>query len=240
MLLLKYSLPTEDDAEFVIEATANGFLIQHRPTGKSFEFDKTKLEFFPDIAYLTFDMHGEFALFWHFELWHSRDALSTVSVRKFITFNALRNPPVIIFIDAEGAAHLSSDEKCFVSTPGAEIVAVPLENVSFDAVKAHIPGILPFLAYCRAKSRALSRFNPVDAAAGIEYQLDFVYSAVKWLMERLPDDQRPSFWASFTQAVDPSLSLDLIGEEKALTEIASEKSKTRQIQTNYYSELSGG
>jgi hypothetical protein len=202
-----------------------------------FEFDRTKLEFFPDIAYLAFDLTGEFTLFWHYELWHSRDGVSSIGVRKLIAPWAIKSPLAILPIDAEGEVHLYSEKACFVSAD-VETVAVPPETASFDAIKAYVPGILSYLAYCRAKGNALARFNPVDAAAAIEYQLDFVTAAVKHLMAQ--SATKPDFWEAFENAVDPLLSFDLVGKEKALSEFALEKEKTRRNQSAYFEELNRG
>ncbi|MDR1275820.1 MAG: hypothetical protein LBL72_05490 [Candidatus Accumulibacter sp.] len=237
MILLKDRKAESDQAEFLIAPTTNGFCIEHPASGKSFEFDKTKLEFFPDIAYLAFDLKGEFTLFWHYELWHSRDGVSSIGVRKLIAPSAIKSPLAILPIDAEGEVHLYSERACFAASD-VESIAVPPGTASFDAIKACVPGILSYLAYCRAKGNALARFNPVDAAAALEYQLDFITAAVKHLMGA--SATKPDFWEGFENAVDPLLSFDLVGEEKALSDLVIEKAKTRQNQIAYFEELNRG
>jgi hypothetical protein len=238
MILLKAVENDPDKAEFIVDTRENGFYIEHCKSGQTFEFDKTKLEFFPDIAYLTFNQKGEFTLFWHFELWHSRDGASSIEVRKLIPPNAVKSPLMIFPIDEDMNVHLYSDRPCYTTGKGESIVIVPEDMASFDAIKENISGILPYLAYCRAKGNALARFNPVDAAAALEYQLDFVYMAVKHLMAQ--SATKPDFWNAFEREVDFLLSINMVGKEKALSEFVFEKGKTRQNQMNYFAELGGG
>jgi hypothetical protein len=239
MIYIRGEEVAEDKADFVITETREVFGIRWKE-GNSFEFKKPRVEFGPDIAYLVFNIHDEPTLYWKSETGHTRDGLSSLSARRLVSFSELQNVKILFFVGADLSAH------CYVS--GAVYVAASVSPVRelnerespFTVASDEVPGIAGFLKYCSAKSAALSRFNAVDAIAGLEYQLDFLTTALQTLVAKIPEGERPEWWPAFEASVNGTKSYRLIGIEKALSEISVEKTKARETQIDYYTSLTNG
>lgn len=229
------------NASFTIKQTEAGFLLTDQRSGKAFEFDKTKLEFHPDIAYLTNNIWGAPVLFWQSEIGHTRDGYSSICLRKKINLSALQSSYAMFCVDASGEAHAIVYGDTFVEDSVTPIVTVSVDGneTGCDLFERLIPGIDGFMKHSRAKVQALARFNAVDAIAGLEYQIDLLTAAVKALVDELPAEKKPSWWPQFEAAVLSNASFNLLNELKAVQKIDEEKAKARATQVAYYQQLTG-
>lgn len=233
----------ESDAQFVLTQTLNGFVVLDKQSGQSFEFDKTKLEFAPDIAYLTRNIWGAPALFWQSEIGHTRDGYSSICLRKKINMAAVQSAYAMFCVDGSGVAHAIIYGDTFVEqvTDSVELESVNGTATGCDLFEAKVPGIKAFMNYSRAKVAALARFNPVDAVSGLENQIDLLTAAVKLLIEEMPADKRPAWWSAFeTAALGDNASFAVRGISNAISNVEAEKVKARETQNAFFAKLTNG
>lgn len=229
-------------AKNIVTATPTGFLIETPDDGVVFEFDKSKLEFAPDIAYLTKNVFNKPVLFWQSELGHSRDAYSSIALRKKISMTGMQAAHATFCVDSKGVAHVVIHGDTFIENDDgtAVIVGSDICVTACDIFQEKIPEIGDFMRHSRVKVQALARFNALDAVAGLEYQVDLLTAAVKALVSELPVEKRPEWWSAFEAAVTPNASYNLIGATKAVQNIESEKVKAREGQVEYFNKLTNG
>jgi hypothetical protein len=242
MILLRGKLVPENEAKVIVAPTTQGYSIHHRAMDKTFVYDKTLVEA-PDVLHLVENVTHDFAFLWMTELCHTRDALSAVSVRKMIAIQKTKDFIASIALAESDETALLVSGDVFVEGEGAAVTVLdPVAATSLSnarVLKQYFPPIAPFITYCHAKLKAMGRLNSVDSIAGIEYQLDFLSAAVGVLMKELAEAKRPEWWDTFEEAISDRLSIDLIGIEKAISEVAFEKAKARKTQIDYYTELTG-
>lgn len=233
----------KEDARFILTQTENGFIIQTNGLEDAFEFDKTKLEFFPDIAYLTKNIWGQPTLFWQSEIGHTRDGYSAVCFRKKINMGALQGAYAVFAVGADGIPHVVTYGDTFVENAKTKITLVSTEGTetACDIFERNIPSISQYMTHYRAKADALSRFNAVDSIAAMEWQIDLMASALKVIVAELPADKRPAWWGDFETSVLGNASFSRFGGEAGvIPKITEEKAKARVVQNNFYDKLTGG
>lgn len=233
----------EGDAQFILTQIPNGFVVLDKQSGQSFEFDKTKLEFAPDIAYLTRNIWGAPVLFWQSEVGHTRDGYSSICLRKKINMAAMQAAYAMFCVDELGDAHAIIYGDTFVEQTTDLVEFEPVDGTATgcDLFEAKIPGIKAFMNYSRAKVAALARFNPVDAVSGLENQIDLLTAAVKLLIEEMPADKRPAWWPAFeVAALGDNASFAMRGIDNAIGNVEAEKVKARETQNAFFAKLTNG
>lgn len=231
-----------EEAALIVSQTENGFIVRTNGLDDVFEFDKTKLEFYPDIAYLCRDIWGKPALFWQSEIGHTRDGYSSICLRKKVNMANLQSAYAMFAVGDDGIPHVLLYGSVFVESSKTKITLID-ENgaeTGCDIFERLVPGIGRFMAYSRAKVQALSRFNSVDAIAAMEWQMDLMTSALKTLVAELPADKRPAWWGDFETAVLGNASFNRFGEASVIPKITEEKVKARSVQNDFYNKLTGG
>lgn len=247
MIIVRGNLvQSESEAAFVVEKTTNGFTI--RAAGNEevpFEFDATKLEFFPDIAYVARNIWGSPVLFWQSEIGHTRDGYSSICLRKKVSMGGvnggLQTSYAMFCVDDRGTSHILVYGDTLVVGDASDAIAIePVAETGCDIFERMIPGIAEFMKHSRAKVEAIARFNAVDAISGLENQIDLLTSAVAVLMAEFPVEKRPAWWDSFVSVVETHSSNRLRGGEKAISNIEIEKSKAREVQNAFFAKLTNG
>lgn len=241
MIIVRGEVVNKDEANVIIKKTENGFILTHTHNGEVFEFDKAKLEFFPDIAYLTKDVWGKSVMFWQSEIGHSRDGYSSICLRKKINMMQMQMAYAMVAVDDFGQAHLLVYGNAYIDGAADSItVDSSARETGCDIFERLIPSIDKFMKHSRAKVEALARFNAVDAISGLENQIDLLTSAVAVLMAEFPVEKRPAWWDSFVSVVETHSSNKLRGDEKAISNIEIEKSKAREVQNAFFAKLTNG
>lgn len=243
MILIRgKEVASAEEARFIVTQTENGFIVRSNELGESFEFDKTKLEFYPDIAYLSRNIWGKPVMFWQSEIGHTRDGYSSICLRKKINLMSIQMSYAMFAVGSDGIPHALIYGDTYVESAKTKIVLID-ENgteTGCDIFERLVPGVGQFMAHSRAKVQALSRFNAVDAIAAIELQMDLMATALKTLVAELPADKRPAWWGAFETAVMDNASFGRFGEEAVIPKIIEEKTKARTIQNDFYNKLGGG
>lgn len=228
------------EAKYAVKKTDVGIEIETLDSGCIFSFDLSKLEFMPDIAYLTLNIYGAPVLFWQSELGHTRDAYSSIALRKKIYMNDMQAAYATFCADSNGDAHVVVHGDTFIEGDEGVVVGGEVNETAFDIFQRLVPGIEGFVKHSRAKVAALARFNALDAIAGLEYQVDLLTAAVKALVADMPAEKRPEWWEAFENAVTPNASYNLVSANKAIDVVESEKIKARQGQVEYFNKLTNG
>jgi hypothetical protein len=242
MIIIRGSkVATLEEAERSVRVSANGYVVTERQIHpdspvQSFEFNRTLLEFVPDIMYVTKNIWGVPTPFWQSEIGHARDGYASIALRKKIAMARLQE--VIAMVAAvEGGDHLIVYGNVFVEDD-SEVTVLGHDHVGTgcDIFEQFVPAIVPFLKHTRAKQNALARFNAVDAIAGLEYQVDLMTAALKALIAANPAS-KPVWWDDFEAAVLNKESTGLVGIPKAIQVVGDEKAKARATQEAYFNEL---
>jgi hypothetical protein len=207
-------------------------------SGQTIQFDKSKLDFAPDAAFIDINEFGQIVMYWQSELGGTRDAVSSLIVRKRV--NPAHIAEVTILVEPNKTLHVLCQHDAY-AMPATGTVVVERKassNVSPRAIiQEHLPEMVAFSERNRIKLEAIGRFNPVDAVAGLEFQLDMLTAAVKALIAKLPEADRPTWWPEFEAAVLGNSSFGLLSENVAIARILEEKTKTRANQIDYYGKL---
>jgi hypothetical protein len=242
MIIVHGSIVEKEKAEFAIKETKTGYTIKDGSDGTTFNFVTAKVAERPDIVHIAKSYKTGFAMIWHSELCHTRDALSSIAFRKGVQSSDLQQLRISIAVSEDGETALLVNGNVFVENANLDpvVVAREVNAVNATLLAKHFPGAAACVTYGKFKLDALAHFNPVDSISALEYQVDILSSAVIALIEKLPEEERPEGWEDFVLAVSENLSTAFRGRTKAIEEIRREKEKARKIQQDYFTELSNG
>ena len=192
----------------------------------SFHFKKSKIEYFPDVAYLRYTPgHGLF-LAQASEIGESRSGLAYSYLRNgwSMSSSVSENLIVAFFIGADKNISLyvfgnisedSSIDEDIIETD----VSKPLEVFSSNIAEAS-----EFVQRLRAKQKLLRRVNEMDVLAAMEAQLDLVTSIV--LSQYSDEDLR--------SAIDGCMVTEIHNKETLISTIKKQKQYLRELQREYF------
>lgn len=255
MIFVRGKIASEAEAHYVVMKTASGYVIRFKQSknavtqegepasalDRQWEFDASKVEYAPDIMYVTRDIWGNGAVFWQSEIGHNRDGYASIGLRKKIRLDDLQSCFAMVAIEENGQHHMIVyGDVCVLDDVPVTVIPPETPGTGCDIFEANIPGVREFMKHSRAKVSALARFNAVDAISGLENQIDLLTSAVAALMAEFPADKRPAWWGQFEAVVAANSSNNLRGEQKGISNVEAEKVKAREIQNTFFTKLTNG
>jgi len=222
---------SREEAEFVITMNANGFTLTKGE--KSWTFDPTLVEFFPDILNLIENQKGEFHTTWFSEVTNNRDGLAAQRTRNMsFDFNARYAVSVALLPDETW--HVYCNHVVYVENAEAVVVGY---MKSTDVFVERFPSLVKFVQHGRAKQKALGRINQSDSVAALEIQVDLLTRVVSDLVLANPT-LKPLWWDDYVAAVAQNEATQVYDSDgAAIASILAEKSRARAIQAEYFARL---
>jgi hypothetical protein len=219
--------------------TATGFTLTTTKYGeKSWTFDPSKIEAWPDMMSVVQDQFGNFVFYWFSEIINNRDGLVAQAVRKQV-FDAMARYAVQIALCPDGVwlPYFGNGYTEITWDEGLDIEVIEVGYTKGTvAYRPFIPQFYPYLAKCRAKQRALGRINVPDNLAALEMQVDFLTTLVESLIK---GEAAPAWAQEFIDACKASDSRQVYPNvAAALAEVDANKTATRAIQAAYFGEVS--
>lgn len=109
---------------------------------------------------------------------------------------------------------------------------------TIDVVASVLPGYgtTQQVAAVKAKRNLLLHVNPMDILAEQEKQLDLLSALVFDLVQRLPEADRPAWFASFKSVVEQHSAVQFKGAAGCISDIQARKSSVRSLQSYYFAE----
>lgn len=223
-MLLYKTLFNEESSSAHIELsfTANKIGVEY--AGRTFEFDVSLVNFFPDIATLIYCEDGEFRLQWNSEaindkagyysaLWRKKAPMHFIAVASF-------------FAESPDAIHIFTRIPV-VYTGDVEVHQVE-GNKRTDEVFAEFNATAKALCQrAEAKKVLLGKINTNDSMAMLEAQLDLLTHVV------LNDDKAEESRQALAEAVSTN-TVDTIHAITKLKEtVTRQKTHLRTVQQNY-------